>query len=124
MPLTAYRRGMEMIREAIGPDSYLPGCGAPILPSVGLVDATRVSPDTAPRYEPGGGDLSMPSQRAAAVTGPSLTPKAQSRAPSTRTPRGPSTTAGPTTRAGAAAGPHAAEQRAGRARFGLSCADA
>jgi alpha-galactosidase len=68
-PLTAYRRGMEMIRAATGPDSYLLGCGAPILPSVGLVDAMRVSPDTAPQYEPDDGDLSMPSQRAAALTG-------------------------------------------------------
>lgn len=69
-PLTAYRRGIEMIREAIGPESYLLGCGAPILPSVGLVDAMRVSPDTAPQYEPeDDGDLSMPSQRAAALTG-------------------------------------------------------
>jgi alpha-galactosidase len=69
-PLAAYRRGIELIRAAIGPDSYLLGCGAPILPSVGLVDAMRVSPDTAPQYEPdGGGDLSMPSQRAAALTG-------------------------------------------------------
>jgi alpha-galactosidase len=68
-PLAAYRRGMELIREIIGPDSYLLGCGAPILPSVGLVDAMRVSPDTAPHYEPDGDDLSMPSQRAAALTG-------------------------------------------------------
>ena len=68
-PLTAYRRGIEMIREAIGPESYLLGCGAPILPSVGLADAMRVSPDTAPKYEPYDGDLSMPSQRAAALTG-------------------------------------------------------
>jgi alpha-galactosidase len=68
-PLTAYRRGIETIREAIGPESYLLGCGAPILPSVGLVDAMRVSPDTAPRYEARDGDPSMPSQRAAALTG-------------------------------------------------------
>jgi alpha-galactosidase len=68
-PLTAYRRGIEMIREATGPESYLLGCGAPILPSVGLVDAMRVSPDTAPEYEPDDGDLSMPSQRAAVFTG-------------------------------------------------------
>lgn len=67
-PLAAYRQCMEMVREVIGADSYLLGCGAPILPSVGLVDAMRVSPDTAPRYEPDG-DLSMPSQRAAALTG-------------------------------------------------------
>lgn len=68
-PLTAYRHGLELIRETIGPESYLLGCGAPILPSVGLVDAMRVSPDTAPRYEPNNGDLSTPSQRAAALTG-------------------------------------------------------
>lgn len=68
-PLAAYRRGLELIREAIGPDSYLLGCGAPILPSVGLVDAMRVSPDTAPHYEPDHGDLSLPSQRAAVLTG-------------------------------------------------------
>jgi alpha-galactosidase len=43
--------------------------GAPILPSVGLVDAMRVSPDTGPRYEPPAGDLSMPSQRSATLTG-------------------------------------------------------
>ena len=28
------------------------GCGAPILLSVGMVDAMRVSPDTGPSYEP------------------------------------------------------------------------
>jgi alpha-galactosidase len=42
----AYRSGLELIREAVGPDVYLVGCGAPLLPSVGLVDAMRVSPDT------------------------------------------------------------------------------
>jgi alpha-galactosidase len=68
-PVTAYRRAIEVIREVIGPESYLLGCGAPILPSVGLVDGMRVSPDTAPHYEPEDGDLSMPSQRAAALTG-------------------------------------------------------
>jgi len=65
----AYRRGLRLIRDAIGADAYLLGCGAPILPSVGLVDAMRVSPDTAPHYEPEDGDLSQPSQRAAALTG-------------------------------------------------------
>jgi alpha-galactosidase len=54
-----------VIREAIGPDSYLLGCGAPILPSVGLVDAMRIGPDIAHHYEPVDGDLSQPSQRAA-----------------------------------------------------------
>jgi alpha-galactosidase len=50
--LEAYRAGVELIRAAIGPESYLLGCGAPTLASVGLYDAMRVSPDTDPRYEP------------------------------------------------------------------------
>jgi alpha-galactosidase len=64
--VTAYRHGLRVIRESIGPDSYLLGCGAPILPSVGLVDAMRIGPDIAHHYEPVDGDLSQPSQRAAA----------------------------------------------------------
>ncbi len=44
--VAAYRSGLELIREAVGPESYLLGCGAPMLPSVGLVDAMRVSSDT------------------------------------------------------------------------------
>jgi alpha-galactosidase len=68
-PVEAYRRGLRLIREAIGPTAYLLGCGAPILPSVGLVDAMRVSPDTAPEYEPSQGDMSQPSVRAAMLSG-------------------------------------------------------
>ena len=64
--MEAYRHGLRVIREAIGPDAYLLGCGAPILPSVGLVDAMRVGPDIGHHYEPLDGDLSQPSQRAAA----------------------------------------------------------
>ena len=59
--MEAYRRGLRLIRDAIGPEAYLLGCGAPILPSVGLVDAMRVSPDTGTDYEPRHGDLSQPS---------------------------------------------------------------
>ncbi len=44
--VAAYRTGLALVREAVGPDVYLVGCGAPLLPSVGLVDAMRVSPDT------------------------------------------------------------------------------
>lgn len=51
--IAAYRSGLELIREAAGEESYLLGCGAPILPSVGLVDAMRVSPDT---FHEGGED--------------------------------------------------------------------
>ncbi len=64
--VAAYRHGLRVIREAIGEDAYLLGCGAPILPSVGLVDAMRVGPDISHFYEPEDGDLSQPSQRAAA----------------------------------------------------------
>ncbi|MEV0408159.1 glycoside hydrolase family 36 protein [Actinoallomurus sp. NPDC050550] len=66
--LDAYRHGLTVIREAVGPDAYLLGCGAPILPSVGLVDAMRVSPDVDPAHEPAEGDMSRPSQRAATTT--------------------------------------------------------
>lgn len=44
--VAAYRSGLELIRDAVGPESFLLGCGAPILPSVGLVDGMRVSSDT------------------------------------------------------------------------------
>ncbi|MFI7408116.1 glycoside hydrolase family 36 protein [Streptomyces sp. NPDC049627] len=67
--LTAYRSGIELIREAIGADAYLLGCGAPILPSIGLFDAMRVSPDTAPHRRPEAGDYSQPGQDPAEFTG-------------------------------------------------------
>lgn len=59
----AYRRSLRLIRDAIGPEATLLGCGAPVLPSVGLVDAMRVGPDIAASYEPPGGGVSKPSQR-------------------------------------------------------------
>jgi alpha-galactosidase len=67
-PIAAYREGLRLIRDAAGPGATLLGCGAPILPSVGLVDAMRVGPDIATWYEPGAsGDLSAPSGRGAAL---------------------------------------------------------
>ncbi|MFF3844665.1 glycoside hydrolase family 36 protein [Streptomyces sp. NPDC002328] len=67
--LTAYRDGVRLIREAIGADAYLLGCGAPILPSLGLFDAMRVSPDTAPHRRPEADDFSQPGQEPAEFTG-------------------------------------------------------
>jgi alpha-galactosidase len=67
--VAAYRRGLEVIRAAIGPDGYLLGCGAPILPSIGLVDAMRVSPDIAVGYAPRDGDMSAPGQLPAVANG-------------------------------------------------------
>ena len=46
-------RGCGWSARRSGADAYLLGCGAPILPSVGLVDAMRVSPDT---FHEGGED--------------------------------------------------------------------
>ncbi|MEU6427179.1 glycoside hydrolase family 36 protein [Microbispora sp. NPDC046973] len=58
----AYRHGLRLIREAIGPEAYLLGCGAPILPSVGMVDAMRVGPDIAAYWQNPSGHPSEPSQ--------------------------------------------------------------
>ena len=51
------------VAPAIGAEAILLGCGAPILPSVGGVDAMRVGPDIAARYEPPDGHPTLPSQR-------------------------------------------------------------
>jgi len=48
-PIEAYRTGLKVIREAIG-SSFLLGCGAPLLPSVGLVDGMRIGADTSPNW--------------------------------------------------------------------------
>jgi len=68
-PVAAYREALRLIREGVGSDAVILGCGAPVLPSIGLVDAMRVSPDTDPSYEPAGGDMSQPSVRGAMLTG-------------------------------------------------------
>ncbi|MEU9157322.1 glycoside hydrolase family 36 protein [Streptomyces sp. NPDC048417] len=67
--LAAYREGVALIREAIGPDAYLLGCRAPILPSIGLFDALRVSPDTAPHRHPETEDFGQPGLDRAEFTG-------------------------------------------------------
>ena len=68
-PIAAYRRGLELVRQGAGPDATLHGCGAPMLPSIGLVDIMRVSPDIAPTLHPKSGDISQPSQLGARLTG-------------------------------------------------------
>jgi alpha-galactosidase len=68
-PIAAYRRGLELIREAAGPGATIHGCGAPLLPSIGLVDVMRVSPDMALTLRPRSGDISQPSQLGARLTG-------------------------------------------------------
>ncbi|MEA3309602.1 MAG: glycoside hydrolase family 36 protein [Chloroflexota bacterium] len=48
----AYRHALRIMREAAGENTYLVGCGAPLGASVGLVDAMRIGPDTAPYWAP------------------------------------------------------------------------
>jgi alpha-galactosidase len=55
----AYRRGLATIRETVG-DTFLLGCGAPQFASVGLVDAMRIGPDTAPHWRQAGDSASHP----------------------------------------------------------------
>jgi alpha-galactosidase len=58
-PVQAYRRGLEVIRRAAGGDFVL-GCGAPLLPSLGLVDGMRVGEDTAPFWDSGMSGIAGP----------------------------------------------------------------
>ena len=48
----AFRKGMECVREGIGEETFLLGCGCPMGPAIGIVDAIRVGPDTAPNWAP------------------------------------------------------------------------
>ncbi|GHH39100.1 glycoside hydrolase family 36 protein [Lentzea cavernae] len=47
----AYQAGLRAIREAAGEEAYLLGSGAPLLPSLGLVDGLRSGPDVAPMWD-------------------------------------------------------------------------
>jgi alpha-galactosidase len=68
-PLDAYSEGLELIRRAVGMEATLLGCGAPLLPSIGLVDAMRVGPDVLPESMSGGSETSAPAlEKALRVT--------------------------------------------------------
>ena len=47
------RMGLDAVRDGIGDDAFLLGCGCPFGPAVGVVDAMRVSADVAPQWLPG-----------------------------------------------------------------------
>ena len=47
----AYRRAIEAIREAAGEGAFLIGSGAPLGPSVGILDACRIGADIAQEWE-------------------------------------------------------------------------
>ncbi|HLF01346.1 MAG TPA: glycoside hydrolase family 36 protein [Anaerolineales bacterium] len=48
----AMRRGLEIIREAAGPETFILGCGCPLGSAVGLVDAMRIGPDVDVQWLP------------------------------------------------------------------------
>ncbi len=49
---SALRDGLRLIREIVGDDVYILGCGCPLLSAVGVVDAMRIGPDSAPYWSP------------------------------------------------------------------------
>ncbi|HJS30303.1 MAG TPA: alpha-galactosidase [Anaerolineales bacterium] len=46
------RSGLAALREAAGGETYLVGCGSPLGPAIGLLDAMRIGPDVAEHWEP------------------------------------------------------------------------
>jgi alpha-galactosidase len=44
--------GLEAIRRGAGEATFLLGCGCPFGPAIGIVDAMRIGPDTAPSWNP------------------------------------------------------------------------
>lgn len=44
-PVAGYRAALKAIRAGCGPQTYILGCGAPIGPTIGLVDGNRIGPD-------------------------------------------------------------------------------
>lgn len=46
------RMGLEAIREAVGPDVTLLGCGVPLGPAIGIFDAVRIGADVGPHWGP------------------------------------------------------------------------
>ncbi len=54
-PVQAFRAGMRTIRNAVE-DSFVLGCGSPLLPSIGYVDGMRIGEDTAPYWSKGKDD--------------------------------------------------------------------
>ncbi len=49
-PAGALRYGLKVIRDAVGEDAFIEGCGCPLGPAVGLVDAMRIAADTDPHW--------------------------------------------------------------------------
>ncbi len=52
-PAQRVRAGLEAIRRGAGDEAFLLGCGCPLGPAVGVVDAMRIGADVAPSWDPG-----------------------------------------------------------------------
>ena len=50
--MEAYHRGMQILREAAGEDTWILACGAPMLPSVGYADSYRTGADIGFEFDP------------------------------------------------------------------------
>ncbi len=46
------KRGLLAIREGVGSQAFVLGCGSPLGAAVGVVDGMRIGPDVAPHWEP------------------------------------------------------------------------
>lgn len=66
--ISAYRDGLRLIRRAIGPDSLLQACGAPMFPSIGLVDTMRVGTDVAVHWDAPEAEMARPATQGAVVS--------------------------------------------------------
>ena len=56
----ALRRGLNALRQAAGEETFLLGCGCPLGPALGLVDAMRISSDVSGRWEPSYWGIAFP----------------------------------------------------------------
>jgi alpha-galactosidase len=51
-PQSRYMEALTLIRKVVGKNTFLLGCGAPMLPSIGFFDGMRISCDVAPFWGP------------------------------------------------------------------------
>ena len=51
------RRGLQALREAAGDRTIILGCGCPLGPAIGLMDAMRIGPDVDQHWEPSVGPV-------------------------------------------------------------------
>ncbi|MEM7183394.1 MAG: glycoside hydrolase family 36 protein [Spirochaetota bacterium] len=50
-PLERYRKAIEFIRDVVGKETFLLGCGAPLAPSFGLFDGMRIGCDVTSSWD-------------------------------------------------------------------------